>query len=74
MEIYTGESIAKQFEVMGVGVDFVNLEITPQTINYYFNLKNILQLNKAKRLTANLSALMGQAASFLQTDKSHFCI
>lgn len=74
MKIYTGESIAEQITAFGYPCQFVNHTIAPQIIKYHFNLKNILHLQKVKRLADNLTALMGLKANILQSNKSHFAI
>lgn len=74
MEIFTGESIAKQFTEFGTPCSFLNITASPQLIKYNFLLENILQLQKVKRLCDNLSALMHTPAKFCDSETGHFAV
>ena len=73
MKIYTGESLAKQLTYWGVGCEFVRHIMTPQTIVYKFNLKNPLDIKKAKKLLEPLELLTNQNIQMAENDgESHF--
>ena len=74
MEYYTGESIALQMGEWGCPCDFVRMSVAPQLLKYYFNLKNALQLNKAKKLCEVLGARVRSTAKFCNSNESDFAI
>ena len=74
MKIYTGESIAEQITAFGIPCNFIEYTTAPQIITYYFNLKNILHLQKIKKITDNLTALTGLKVDYKPTNKAHFSL
>ena len=74
MDYYTGESIALQLGEWGCPCDFVRLAIAPQLLKYYFNLKDALQLPKAKKLCEVLGARLRATAKFCDSKESDFAI
>lgn len=73
MKIYTGESLAKQLTYWGVGCDFIRHIMTPQTIVYKFNLKNPLDIKKARKLKEPLELLTKNTIQMAENDgESHF--
>lgn len=74
MQIYTGESLARQFCSWGYGCDFVDKVIAPQVVRYDFNLHNILQLQRIKRLCENLSALLRLRVDYTESETSDFSL
>lgn len=74
MDYYTGESIALQLGEWGCPCDFVRLAIAPQILKYYFNLKNAMQLPKAKKLCEVLGARVRSSAKFCDSNESDFAI
>lgn len=73
MQIITGESIAEQINAWGIPCAFVCLTVAPQVVKYNFNLKDLTQLNKIKRLAESLTAWSGQAAT-INTIGGGFCV
>ena len=76
MEIYTGESIAEVLTDWGCDCFFVEHKIAPQLVKYFFKLKNLLHLQRVKKLTDNLSALMGGLNIYFSTltQNAHFSL
>ena len=74
MTMYTGESIAKQITAFGYPCEFIKHTIAPQIIKYYFNLKNILHLQRIKKITDNLTALTGLKVEYKPTNEAHFSL
>lgn len=73
MEIYTGDSIARQITEFGINCKFVEMEQSPQFIIYKFNLLNILQLQKINKIIQNLETLANTQIFFESGDNScHF--
>lgn len=64
MQVYKGESIAETFTSWGCGCSFKSKTIAPQLVKYKFDLHNILDLQKAKKLAVNLSALIDETVTF----------
>ena len=72
MKIYTGESLAKQINYWGVGCEFIRHIMTPQTIVYKFNLKNPLDIKKARKLQEPLELLTNNKIEMQENDsESH---
>lgn len=74
MNYYTGESIALQMGEWGCPCDFVRMSVAPQLLKYFFNLKNVLQLPKAKKLCEILGAKTRLTARFCKSNESDFAI
>ncbi len=74
MKIYTGESLAEQLTIWGLACDFVTLNITPHSVIYHFNLKNILQVDKIKKTNNILSTFINQKTKIEASEQAHFKI
>lgn len=74
MKIYTGESISSALTSWGIPTIFNNYNVAPQLVRYSFTLKNILDLQRVKKVIPNLSALMGgKDITFCdKTENGHF--
>lgn len=74
IDIFTGESIANTLTGWGYPCQFVDYTIAPQVVRYNFNLLNILQLPKIKRLCETLSALAKTKVDYDTSTTSHFAL
>ena len=60
MQIIKGESIQKELELCDIFANFHKLDITPQTLKYYFKLQDPRQIKKALKLNDILTNWSGQ--------------
>lgn len=75
MEVYSGEGIANVLSNWGLECVFNKCTLSPQSIKYIFTLKNVLDLQKIKKITPNLSALLHEQATFNEDySEGHFSI
>lgn len=74
MEYITGESIAEQFNLWGVGTEFVDMQIAPQILTYNFNLKDIFQLQRIRKLLPMLRALTKSNFDLIDSETAHFAL
>ena len=73
-QIYTGESIAESLTALGLPSAFIDKTITCTTIKYHFNLENITQLPKVKKVAELLSATCHEPIRVLSSQIGHFCL
>ena len=75
MTIYSGESIANVLSSWGFACKFKEYSIAPQTIKYTFNLQDLSKLQRLKKMSASVSALLGTSANFCEElGDYHFAI
>ena len=73
-QIYTGESIATALGDLGCPSVFVDKIISCTTIKYNFNLTNIKQLPKVKKVAELLSARLHEPIKVLSSKTGDFCL
>lgn len=74
IEIYTGESIARNLNELGVSAIFKERATNCTTTKYHFDLANINHLTKLKKALVLLSAHLHTEVRQSSTKKAHFCL